>query len=375
MKRKNMILAVMLAAIALMVAVVILAAPAYGDDFEAYANGTVMQGVGGWKGWDNSPAAAGTASNAQAHSGSISMAVGPAADAVHEFTGFTSGSYDIIAWTYLPSTTTGQQYFIVLNTYADGGTNNWSTQVLLDAAANTVTADINVVSGTGTATTVEDQWVELRITVDLTADTQTLYYNGVQFATATWTGGVSGGGALNIDTIDLFGNGADTMYYDDIAIVPTNHSITVNKTVSTDGSCGTSNNITAPYNSNVTYCYQITNSGNLTYTSHMVVDDQLGTVLPMTAYSLAPGASYQFTTTVPFNQNSVTNVMTWTAYFSGMSVATAGSASATVTGQPTDVALTSFGGNGFNGWVLPMATLTVLALLAGAMILRRRQQG
>ena len=219
MKRKNMILAVLLAAIALMVAVAVLAAPAYGDDFESYANGTVMQGVGGWKGWDNSPAAAGTISNAQAHSGTNSMAVGPAADAVHEFTGFTSGSYDIIAWTYLPSTTTGQQYFIVLNTYADGGTNNWSTQVLFDAAANEVTADIVTTSG-GLTTTIEDQWVELRITVDLTADTQTLYYNGVQFATATWTGGVSGGGALNIDTIDLFGNGASTMYYDDIAIVP-----------------------------------------------------------------------------------------------------------------------------------------------------------
>ena len=107
----------------------------------------------------------------------------------------------------------------------------------------------------------------------------------------------------------------------------------------------------------------------------MVMDDQLGMVLPMTNLALNPGASYQFTVTTPFNQNSVTNVMTWTAYFGGMSVATSGSASATVTGSPTDVALTSFGGNGFTGWVLPVATLGILALLAGAMILRRRQQG
>lgn len=374
MKRKKMIFAVVLATLALLAAVVVLAAPAYGDDFEAYANGTVMQGVGGWKGWDNSPAAAGTASNVQAHSGSISMAAGPAADAVHEFTGFNSGVYDIIAWTYLPSATTGQQYFIVLNTYADGGTNNWSAQVLLDAAADTVTADMNVTSG-GTATTVEDQWVELRINVDLTSDVQTLYYNGVQFAAASWTGGVSGSGAANIGAIDLFGNGASTMYYDDIAIVPANRAITVNKTVSTDGSCGASSTINAPYNSDVTYCYQITNSGNLTYTSHMVMDDQLGMVLPMTNLALNPGASYQFTVTTPFNQNSVTNVMTWTAYFAGMSVATNGSASATVNGQPTDVSLTDFGGNGSSAWILSVATLGVLGLLAGAMVVRRRQQG
>lgn len=373
MKRKFVLLAVIVAILALVVATVAFASPFWFDNFDSYANGTVLQGVGGWKGWDNTPAAAGTVSNAQAHSGPNSVAIGPAADAVREFTGYGAGGvYDITAWTYVPSAMTGEQYFIVLNTYADLGTNNWSTQILFNASTDLVSA---VDFGT-TTTLLEDQWVELRVHVDLNpaVDQQTIYYNGVQFAQGSWTDGASGGGALNIDTIDLFGNGASTMYYDDISIVDAARSVSVEKTASTDGSCGTSNNITADYNSMVTYCYQITNTGNVTYTAHMVMDDQLGMVLPTTGYALAPGDYFSFTVDALFNEESVTNVMTWTAWVSGTSVITSGTASATVTGQPTDVALTTFGGNGSMAWLLPVASLMVLALLAGAMVLRRRNQ-
>jgi hypothetical protein len=374
MKRKLFLTTAIVTLMALIISVVALASPAWADDFEAYANGTVMQNVNGWKGWDSSPAAAGTISNAQANSGSNSMEIGPAADAVHEFTGFnTSGIYDITAMTYVPSTMTGQQYFIVLNTYADGGPNNWSLQILLDAANNQVIAD--TVFG-GTATLIEDQWVELRANVNLDTDTQTLYYNGAQFATGSWTGGVSGGGALNIGAIDLFGNGASAMYYDDVSILPSpfQNNIAVNKTVSSDGSCGTSNTISVPDGTTVTYCYQITNTGNIDYDTHMVTDDQLGTVLPATNYVLAPGATFSFTTNAVFPGGVVTNTMTWMAWITGTTVMTQASATATVTGSPTDVVLTSFSGNGSVAWLLPVASLAVLMVLAGAMVLRRRQQ-
>lgn len=372
MKRKLVLLSVVLAILALALAAVAYAAPFWYDGFESYANGTVLQGVGGWKGWDNNPAAAGTVSNAQAHTGANSVAIGPAADAVHQFTEYnTSGAYDIVAWTYVPANMTGQQYFILLNDYNDGGPYNWSNQILLDAANGQVIADTNV---GGTTTLIPDQWVELRIHVDFDADMQTMYYNGVQFAMESWTGGVSGGGFLSIDAIDLYGNGASTMYYDDISIVDATRSISVEKTVSTDGSCGTSNTISAPYNSMVTYCYQITNTGNVTYTAHMVEDDQLGTVLPTTGYALAPGEYFSFTQDALFNEESVTNVMTWTAWVSGTTVMTSGTASATVTGTPTDVALTSFGGNGSMVWLLPVASLGLVVVLAAAMIIRRRYQ-
>lgn len=372
MKRKRVLFSVVLVILALAVAAVAYASPFWYDGFEAYANGTVLQGVGGWKGWANDPAAAGVVSNAQAHTGANSIAVGPAVDAVHEFDGYSgSGKYDVTAWTYVPANMTGQQYFILLNTYADVGTNNWSNQILLDAAAGQVIADTVV---GGTTTLIPDQWVELRIHVDLDADLQTMYYNGVQFGQESWTGGVSGGGALNIDAIDLYGNGASTMYYDDISIVDAARAVSVEKTVSTDGSCGTSSTINADYNTMVTYCYQITNTGNVTYTAHMVVDDQLGTVLPTTGYSLAPGGYFSFTQDALFNEETLTNVMTWTAWVSGTTVITSGTASATVIGQPTDVSLTSFNGDGSVVWLLPVASLALVMVLAAAMVLRRRYQ-
>ena len=374
MKRKLILTTAIVVVMALLVSVVALASPAWADDFEAYANGTSMFNVNGWTGWDNSPTAAGTISNAQALSGSNSMYATGQNDVVHQFTGFTSGVYDITAWTYVPSTMTGQSYFILLNTYAHGGPYNWSAQIILDAQNNVVATDGMVFSGS--ATLIEDQWVELRFRVDLTADTQTLYYNNVSLGTGSWTDGVSGGGALNISAIDLWSNGASGMYYDDISIlpVPFQNNIALNKTVSDDGSCGTSNTISVPDGTMVTYCYTITNTGNVDYDTHMVMDDQLGMVLPTTSYLLAAGETYSFTTSAVFSGGVVTNTATWTAWITGTTIMTEATASATVTGSPTDVVLTSFGGNGSIVWLLPVATLAVLLVLAGAMVLRRRQQ-
>jgi hypothetical protein len=67
---------------------------------------------------------------------------------------------------------------------------------------------------------VYNQWVEIRVEIDLTADTQMVYYNNQLLFKDTWTGHVSGGGALNIGAVDLFANGADTVFYEDISLMP-----------------------------------------------------------------------------------------------------------------------------------------------------------
>ena len=298
MKRKLLIVAVVVGVMALITTTFAFGMSVWADDFELYPDGTVMQYVNGWKGWWGDPAAAGVISTAQAHSGSNSISISGTQDTVHEFDAFnfTSGEWDIRAWTYVPSTMTGQQYFIVLNSYDDAGTNmNWSTQILMDATNNLISADGMIFSGS--TTLVEDQWAELRINVNLATDTQTLYYNGTSLGSGSWTEGSSGGGALKIDTIDLWGNSASTMYYDDISITPAgftiSNSIAADLTVSDDGSCGASNTISVPDNTVVTYCYQVTNTGNITYNTHLV-ENQSGTVLPLTTYDLAPGASYAF---------------------------------------------------------------------------------
>ena len=150
-------------------------------------------------------------------------------------------------------------------------------------------------------------------------------------------------------------------------------AISVEKTVSTDGSCGATNAISAPYGSDVTYCYSVTNTGNVTLTHHTIVDDVLGTIgTTAMPYILVPGGSAFITATYTFPGGDVTNIMTWTAFISGTAISASGTATATVTGIPTDVSLSTVGGqsSGFHGVV--MAVVTV-ALLAGALVIRRRQ--
>lgn len=148
-------------------------------------------------------------------------------------------------------------------------------------------------------------------------------------------------------------------------------TIAVTKTVGLDANtCATTTSISAPYNSFVTYCYVVWNTGNVTLTNHTVVDDQLGVLLNNLVNPIGPGDGAYFTATTQIGAG-VTNIVTWTAS-TAQQTSTSGTASATVTGQPTDVALTSFGGN--NGvMIVPIAAATVLIGLSVLFVLRRRQ--
>ena len=106
----------------------------WSDNFDSYATGSQLHGQGGWKGWSNDPAAGALTSSAQARSAPNSAAIVGASDLVHEYSGYTSGPWVYTAWQYAPTDMTGLSYFILLNTYNDAGTNNWSTQVQFDAA-------------------------------------------------------------------------------------------------------------------------------------------------------------------------------------------------------------------------------------------------
>src|SRR4030067_3611190 len=92
-----------------------------------------MHGQGGWKGWDNSPAAGALTSDDQARSVPNSVAILGASDLTHPYAGYTSGAWTYTAWQYIPTDFTGTSYFILLNTYNDGGPYNWSTEVSFDS--------------------------------------------------------------------------------------------------------------------------------------------------------------------------------------------------------------------------------------------------
>jgi hypothetical protein len=202
----------LLAAAGLFLFLPVVASAQWSEDFDSYATGTSMHGVGGWKGWDNNPAFTAYTTDLYARSGPNSVDITPTSDLVHEFSGYSSGVWIVTAWQYIPSSATGQQYFILLNTYADGGPNNWSTE--LQFFNGSVIND-----GDGaTLPAILDQWVEIRVEIDLDNDVQAIYYGGTLLTQTSWTDGLSGDGALNIGAMDLFSNAASSVYYDDISI-------------------------------------------------------------------------------------------------------------------------------------------------------------
>lgn len=157
------------------------------------------------------------------------------------------------------------------------------------------------------------------------------------------------------------------------AAAPPAPAIAVTKTVGLDATaCATTSNIQAPYNSFVTYCYTVANTGNVTLTHHTVVDDKLGTLWSNNPLDLGPGDSAFFTVTTQIT-DSVTNVVAWTATVTGTAISATGGGTATVTGQPTDVTLTTFGSNE-TSWLIPTISVMVLVGLGALYFARRRQE-
>jgi len=180
------------------------------EDFEAYAAGSGLHGQGGWKGWNNTEAAGAPASSTRAFAGANSVEIIGSADLVHEFT-LNGGVVEFSAMQYIPSGSTGESYFILLNQYDDAQvTDDWSVQTVFNLGTGVVTFD-----GGTTATIVYDKWVEVKCVIDLDNNTVGHYYNGVLCVTNQW----DDSGHTTLQAIDLFGNNASSVWYDDIKIV------------------------------------------------------------------------------------------------------------------------------------------------------------
>ncbi len=95
-------------------------------------------------------------------------------------------------------------------------------------------------------------------------------------------------------------------------------SISLTATVgTTPGACAASTALLIDPGTEVTYCYTVTNTGNIAFSLHDLEDDRLGQLLSGAAQALAPGESYSWLhAAVP--AQSQTHVATWTAYNAGM---------------------------------------------------------
>jgi hypothetical protein len=196
------------------------------DNFDSYAAGSGIIGQGGWQGW-----AGGTSSNAfvsstQSYSSPNSLGVSGGADVVQTWGGITNGLWYAKAWTYVPSTQTGEMFFILMNTYdgvcASGGPCNWSVQVAM-CRTGCVTTGVNPgsatnlggsdVPGGGSTALITDQWVELIAEINLDANSYTVYYNGSAFDTQQYYGA---NGQQAIQCMDLFSNLSTESYMDNV---------------------------------------------------------------------------------------------------------------------------------------------------------------
>ncbi len=197
--------------LAIVVASDLTRASTFTEDFEVYTDGSLLHGQGGWKGWDNDPAAGATVSGQFAHSGTKSVEIRSTSDLVHEF-GLAGNKWVLSAAQYIPSGGTGISYFILLNTYVAGGPNDWSIQTQYNLATGAITCWHGGIAGA--AEIAFDRWVEIKLLINLDEDTFEESYNGQRIAAGRWDDNTHS----TLQAIDLFGNGASAVYYDDIKI-------------------------------------------------------------------------------------------------------------------------------------------------------------
>jgi hypothetical protein len=185
------------------------------DNFDGYAPGASLHGMGGWKGWSNNPAFTALTTDQNAWNAPNSVQILSNSDLVHEFN-VTGGLVHFRFYQYIPGNMTGTSYFIMLNQYDDScATCNWSLQVL-HASSTGLIVDTGI---TGASMPyIPNQWIEVCIEIDLDKDTQAYYYNDQMFYTGTWSQHVSGGGITSIGAVNIFANGATSIYYDDMSL-------------------------------------------------------------------------------------------------------------------------------------------------------------
>lgn len=181
------------------------------DDFESYTSGQILDNVGGWRGWNNDSSYAGVVSDAQAYSGSNSLLITGLTSAIHPFSGITSGLWEMSAWQYIPDASVKDNYFIVLNKYADNTSGNkYAIQTQFDYSSNFVKDSFRIENPVSIIT---NEWVKISNIIDLDLNTLSSYYNDSLISSGTFTRNY--GDPLEIATLDLFTNGG-IAYYDNI---------------------------------------------------------------------------------------------------------------------------------------------------------------
>ena len=187
------------------------------ENFDSYDSGSGLNGQGGWFCWDDNPAYDGYIYAGQSQSAPHSLVIEPTSDMVQEFN-IMSGEATITAWNYIPTGSTGDQFFILLAVYM-GPDSEWALNMKFDSDAGVV----STVEGTSTTGIVYDQWVEVKVEIDLAGDSQSIYYNGTLLDTVQWS---PTAGIYQFGAVDLFSDGGSSIYWDDLEVIAIEESLT-----------------------------------------------------------------------------------------------------------------------------------------------------
>ncbi|MCP4455124.1 MAG: discoidin domain-containing protein, partial [Planctomycetes bacterium] len=111
---------------------------------------------------------------------------------------------------YIPSGTTGETRFHMQNTYRNGAIGR-SVQWFFMLSDGVIGDDYDEAAS---ASIIYDEWIELKLVIDVDNDLLEQYYNGTLFSARPWVFS----GTSQIQSINLFGKSGSPVYYDDIII-------------------------------------------------------------------------------------------------------------------------------------------------------------
>lgn len=112
----------------------------------------------------------------------------------------------------------GDPYFIMLSEYTDGAgdDNKWALQLRFDSDLNVVESEYDNKS----LPLITNEWVEIRINIDLTFDWLEIYYDDDLLIQKEWSAGPDnqGEGIVNISAVNLFSDSTTSVYFDDFSL-------------------------------------------------------------------------------------------------------------------------------------------------------------
>ncbi|MCP4047137.1 MAG: T9SS type A sorting domain-containing protein, partial [Gammaproteobacteria bacterium] len=198
------------------------------EDFELYTSGeqlvleALSNGIDYWDTWSNSPGSAEDPyiTSDQAASGSNSVVIEGTNDCVLLFGNKIAGAYDVDFKIFVASGFYG--YFNLLQNFA-GTSSEWGMQAFFDAGGlGTVDAGAE---GAGIFNYNYDEWIDVKLSVNLNDDFAEMFVNGSSVVTWVWSSGSFGSGTLNqLGAMNLYAwaeNGTPKAYFDDIMLTET----------------------------------------------------------------------------------------------------------------------------------------------------------